>query len=51
MGIEVGLCLLEALGGITILAAEQAGVVHADVLTKNATAALTLGRVFFVGNF
>lgn len=40
----------KALGGIAVAAAEQAGVVHADISAYGTSAFLALGWVFFRGS-
>ena len=41
---------LKALGGIAVAAAEQAGVIHADISAYGTSAFLALGWVFFRGS-
>ena len=41
----------EVAGGIAILAAKQACVVHADIFANDAPAGLALGRIFLVPDF
>ena len=49
MGVEIGFCLVKTLGGVAVLAAEQARLVHADVPADNAPARLALGGILRPG--
>ena len=50
VGLEIHPSLVENLGGVAVLAAEHAGLVHAHVTADDASARLALGRVLRLRN-
>ena len=50
MLVEIDACLIETSGGVTVLAAVQTRIVHADVAADDASARIAFGRVFRTWN-